>query len=113
LGKGEVFDILVRGLVPGGLILLIGGLEGLSDIVKLGSTDKVEADKYTFQGWNCSAWFQSLSPEEKQKEFVVHSDRLKKELSTQVSKTFHLKDIKQALEASTKNQTQGKIMLIP
>lgn len=63
LGTGETFDILVRGLIPGGLILIMGGLEGSSNIIPLGSTEEVEADKYTFKGFNMFSWFQSVPPE--------------------------------------------------
>ena len=68
LGTGDVYDILVHSLSPGGLVLGIGGLEceSLNDI---GSQEKVEAQNITIQSWNVMQWINGKSPEEKQKYF--------------------------------------------
>lgn len=94
-------------------MLIMGGLDGESNIIPLGTTEAVEADKYTFQGFTLMDWFQTVSYEDKQKLYAEHSKKLKNELATTIAQTFHLKDIGQAIEESRKNQTKGKILVIP
>lgn len=61
LGSGEVFNTLVKGLPPGGLVILIGGLDGIPEI-DFSKPGKVEVDKYTFQGFALINWIMALTP---------------------------------------------------
>ena len=61
LGTGPVIDVLFRGLIPGGLIIIVDHLSGNSPIVKLGTDDRVEVDKYTFQAWSSYVWMKKMT----------------------------------------------------
>ena len=62
LGSGEVLDKLVKGLPPGGLVIIISNLEGGKPIIDMSKPQKVQVDKYVFQPWTLYQWFKNVTP---------------------------------------------------
>ena len=57
LGSGDVLNALIKGLPAGGLVLVIGMLNGSKAIVDFSKPGKVQFDKWVLQSWSLPNWF--------------------------------------------------------